>query len=117
MVYKYSEVRQLDQLEQHTDVTDKPGVYLFLKALNNLVLYVGRSDRSLRKRIKNRAYPYYIFIHCDTVHEAYGLECWLYHKYDPIDNKIHPATPKGYCPVSPCPVCGYRANKILTNSK
>ena len=112
MSYQYSEVRRLDQLEEHSDVEDKPGVYLFLKAMNTPILYVGRSDHSLRRRIKNRGYPYYIFIHCDTVHEAYGLECLLYHKYSPTDNKIHPATPQGYRLVSPCPVCGYRKNKL-----
>jgi hypothetical protein len=73
VAYKYSEVRRLDQLKEHTNVEDKPGIYLFLSGINAPVLYVGRSDKSLRRRIKNRGYPYYIFIHCDTVHEAYGL--------------------------------------------
>ncbi len=48
---RLKEVRRLRQLEQHIDVEDKPGVYLFLNAMNGLVLYVGRSDKSLRQRI------------------------------------------------------------------
>ena len=80
--------------------------------MNAPVLYVGRSDKSLRQRINNRGYPYYIFIHCDTVHKAYGLECLFYHKYHPSDNKIYPATPRNYSLVSACPVCGYRRNKL-----
>ncbi len=114
---RLKEVRRLRQLEQHIDVEDKPGVYLFLNAMNGLVLYVGRSDKSLRRRIKNRGYTYYTFIHCDTVHEAYGLECRLFHEYCPLNNKIHPATPKGFNLVSPCPVCGYRKNLFRANSK
>ncbi len=110
------EVRQLRQLEQHIDVKDKPGVYLFFNAINGLVLYVGRSDKSLRRRIKNRAYTYYSFIHCDTVHEAYWLECRFYHEYCPVDNKIHPATPRGFNLVSHCPGCGYRKNPFKANS-
>ena len=112
MKYYFSEVRSLAQLEYHSDVKPQPGVYLFLNAINGLVLYVGRSDRNLRRRIKNRGYTYYIFIHCDTVHEAYGLECRFYHDYSPRDNKIHPAVPHGFNLVSPCPVCGYRRNSV-----
>ena len=117
MVYKYSEIKRLAQLGYHTDVRAKPGVYLFLNAINGLVLYVGRSDTNLRQRIKNRGYTYYTFIHCDTVHETYNLECRFYHQYRPRDNKIHPATPKGFNLVSPCPVCGYGRKQFKTKSK
>lgn len=114
--YKIAAIRKLDKLEQHIDVKAKPGIYIFLNALNEPVLYVGRSDTSLKRRLdswrrnQKRNYTYYTFIQCDTIHESYWLECFFYHKYNPslLDNKIHPQTPKGFNLVSPCPVCGYR---------
>ncbi len=106
--YQLREIRHLEQLEQHTDVEHKPGMYLFLNAINGPVLYVGGADRSLRRRMMNRAYTYYTFIHCDIVHKAYWLECRHYHDFRPRDNKIHPATPKGFNLVSLCSICGYR---------
>jgi hypothetical protein len=108
VLYQYSEVRRLNELNYHDDVQDQPGVYLFLNALNGPVVYVGRSDTSLRRRIRKRSYAYYIFIHCDTVHEAYWLECRFYHLFSNLQNDIHPRIPEGFNLISDCPKCGYR---------
>lgn len=111
----WNEVRQLDQLKNYLDVTDSPGVYAFLNAMNGPVLYVGRSDKSLRKRIQNRGYRYYTYISCRTSYEAYVLESGFFHDFNPIDNKIHPALPVlGSFPnqVSFCPKCGVKSRKF-----
>ena len=94
MTYRWSEVRQLDLLSHHLDVPDSPGVYVFFNALNGAVLYVGRSDRSLRRRIQNRGYRYYAYIGCNSPSEAYIFESGFYHDLMPTDNKIHPAPPR-----------------------
>jgi hypothetical protein len=108
MSYQYSEVRRLEEVPHHSDVQDKPGIYLFLNAFNGPVVYVGRSDTSLRRRISKRNYTYYIFIHCNTIHEAYWLECHFYHLFPKLENYIHPRIPKGFNLISDCPECGYR---------
>ncbi len=108
----WNEVRQLDQLKHHLDVVDSPGVYAFLNSMNGPVLYVGRSDKNLRKRIQNRGYRYYTYISCSTSYEAYILESGFYHDLKPIDSRIHPALPRlGNFPnqVSFCPKCGVRS--------
>ncbi len=114
MTYRWSEVRKLNQLKQHLDVEDFPGVYAFLTALNGPVIYIGISDKNLRRRIQNRPYKYYAYISCKTTYEAYILECGFYHDFEPTDNRIHPALPRlGNFPnqVSFCPKCGVHPRK------
>jgi excinuclease UvrABC nuclease subunit len=113
---KLSEVRRLKELGNHADVKDKPGVYLFLNSLGGSVLYVGRSDKSLKQRIKNRGYEYYSYMHCDTSHEAFVLECILYHEHEPQDNIFHPFAPKRFKSVSFCPKCGLKRRGIKRKS-
>ena len=114
MTYRWSEVRQLDLLSHHIDVPDSPGVYAFFNALNGAVLYVGRSDTSLRRRIQNRGYKYYAYICFNSPYEAYIFESGFYHDLKPIDNKIHPAPPrlgKFRNQVSFCPKCGVKVRR------
>lgn len=114
MTYRWSEVRQLNQLPHHPDVPNSPGVYVFFNAINGPVLYVGRSDKNLRKRIHNRGYQYYAYIACSSPYEAYIFESGFYHDLKPVDNKLHPAPPNlGKFPnlISFCPKCGVQKRK------
>lgn len=92
-------------------VTQKsPGIYL-LSRDGKTVAYVGRSDSELNSRIKQSAQEiagctYFWFEYTATLKEAYEKECLYYHRYNPPDNKIHPATPfetNWRCPVIGCP--------------
>ena len=114
MTYHWSQVRQLNSLVHHTDVPESPGVYVFFNAINGPVLYVGRSDKNLRKRIQNRGYQYYAYISCSSAYEAYIFESGFYHDLKPVDNKLHPARPRlGKFPnlISFCPKCGVQKQK------
>ena len=103
--YKLSGLRRLDELSWH-DVEYECGVYLFCETRIGPCRYVGRSDTSLRSRIRGRQYRYYQYKHCDDELEAYEWECEYFHRYeDTIDNKYHPARPSGYRDLE-CPVCG-----------
>jgi len=75
-----------------------PGVYIF-KSQSKKVLYVGRADNDLHKRVgqtlsekkelkKNTAWIGYRYV--KSPKEGYLLECERYHKYKPHHNKRHP---------------------------
>lgn len=94
MTYHWSQIRQLNSLVHHLDAPDYPGVYVFFNAINGPVVYVGRSDKNLRKRIQNRGYQYYAYISCSSAYEAYIFESVFYHDLKPGDNKLPPARPR-----------------------
>ncbi|GBC98737.1 hypothetical protein HRbin17_01251 [bacterium HR17] len=78
-------------------------------------VYVGRST-NLRARLQQHLPPqqnncllrnppsHFFYRYTPSEQEAYEEECWLYHRYNPLCNDIHPAKP----PNSNwrCPVCG-----------
>ena len=74
------------------------------------VHYVGRGDYDLQGRLKTSisegsGYRVFWFCYESSPMQAYKRECYLYHKYDPPDNSIHPAVPPGTnwrCPVPGC---------------
>jgi len=87
----------------------KIGVYI-LSRDGKYAHYVGRSDVDLVKRIQHsvnegNGYKYFWFEYSSSAMEAYKLECRWYHKYEPTDNSIHPAVPRGMnwrCPIMNC---------------
>jgi len=87
-----------------------PGVYI-LSRDGKTAAYVGRSDSDLALRIKQSikegdGYTFFWFEYTNSQKEAYIKECEYYHKYNPKDNKNHPAAPFGSnwkCPVVGCP--------------
>ena len=85
------------------------GAYILSKG-NNVAHYVGRSDSSLKQRLKQHlqgtSYIQFWFETVTSALDAYYLECQWYHKYSPKDNANHPAIPPGSawkCPVAGCP--------------
>jgi len=73
-----------------------------------LIDYVGRSDEDVAGRLKDHVptrYQQFFFGYCSTAQEAHAKECWLYHTFNPPDNKVHPAKPKNSRLA--CPECGY----------
>jgi hypothetical protein len=59
--------------------------------------YVGRSDDNIQGRLKDQAalpYPQFYFGYFPSAKAAYDHECWMYHTFNPLDNKVHPAKPK-----------------------
>jgi excinuclease UvrABC nuclease subunit len=90
------------------------GVYLLSRNKSDYH-YVGRSDEDLNDRLlkhvdeihsmQKKEYKWFKYQIKLTKREAYEAECRLYHKHDPSDNNIHPASPKGAS--YPCPMkCG-----------
>jgi hypothetical protein len=86
------------------------GVYALSR--NGITIhYVGRSDSDLRGRLsqsigEGKGYKYFWFDYETSPMKAYKRECILYHKYNPIDNTVHPAIPpftNWRCPVKRCP--------------
>lgn len=87
-----------------------PGVYALSR--NGITIhYVGRSDSSLRDRLRNsitegEGYKYFWFDYETSPMQAYKKECILYHRYNPVDNTVHPAVPSNAnwrCPIKGCP--------------
>lgn len=92
------------------------GVYVIIDAQKR-VLYVGRSDTNLQRRIKDHIgekLDYHSFYYEETSSEkdAYEKECILWHKYNPRDNKIHPDHPD-YSPHWKCPLVGCLKHYML----
>ncbi len=89
---------------------DYVGVYVLSRDGKN-IHYVGRSDSDLQGRSRESiaegdGYTVFWFNYETSPMQAYKSECYLYHKYDPPDNSIHPAVPKGAnwrCPIEGCP--------------
>jgi len=87
-----------------------PGVYI-LSRDGRTAAYVGRSDTDVASRVKQSGaegygYTYFWFEYAASPRDAFNKECDYYHKYNPPDNKNHPAVPFGTdskCPVIGCP--------------
>lgn len=86
------------------------GVYLIVNAQDQ-VLYVGRSDTNLQRRIKSHIGEkgdYYRFYYEEAFSrkDSYEKECYFWHRYLPRDNDIHPDHPDDMrylkCPVAGC---------------
>lgn len=69
------------------------------------VLYIGRSDTSLRRRltehVRSGVYPYFRFRVSRGKRTPYRRECTNFHKFENLDNKIHPAHTDG----TKCHIC------------
>lgn len=86
--------------------------------LNGTVVYVGRSDTDLRRRLVQHALSrkadYFTYDVHRTVEHAFEGECSLYHGMKgTLTNLIHPATP-GYTEHM-CPFCPHTIASILTS--
>ncbi|MCK4249284.1 MAG: GIY-YIG nuclease family protein [Candidatus Omnitrophica bacterium] len=97
------------------NVSIQPGAYILVN-VNNVAVYMGRSDSDLNSRLKDhmpsqetnisikRTGPTsFYFKNTQFAKDAYILECNWYHKYNPTCNISHPA--KNSCDWF-CPVCG-----------
>ena len=90
--------------------SDCIGVYA-LSRNGTTIHYVGRSDSDLRGRLRKsimegEGYQYFWFAYETSPMRAYKRECILYHRYNPVDNTVHPAVPANMnwrCPVRGCP--------------
>ena len=88
-----------------------PGAYALGRIDKNDVFrvkYVGRSDNDVGDRLSDHiaVYPYFKFGYYRTPKDAFEKECWLWHDFNPRDNKKHPDRPDGTkykCPVKDCP--------------
>jgi hypothetical protein len=90
-----------------------PGAYALGRDLGTkfVVDYVGRSDEDLNARLKQwvgSKYTHFKYGFWNTSQEAFWKECRLFHDFggtERLDNKVHPARPKGTswtCPVDGC---------------
>ncbi len=88
-----------------------PGAYaLGTVDQNNVfhVSYVGRSDDDLAARLQKHVpepYKHFKYAFYPSAKDAFDKECNLFHDFEPPDNKVHPARPKGTkypCPVADC---------------
>jgi hypothetical protein len=61
------------------------------------VRYVGRDDQDVKSSLRQHMadwYPQFFYKSCFSTKEAFEKECELYHKFNPPDNKAHPARNK-----------------------
>lgn len=86
--------------------------YLIEKTSTFVVLYVGRSDTNLNKRLKDHVGEFakcnrFKYVIQDNVKAAYYLECKNYHDFDGPDGRLlnekHPDSPNGL--LLECPYC------------
>jgi len=106
----------LDEKTIDEIITKKsPGAYIivYTKEKTFYVLYVGRSDKDLNKRLKEHIdekekYKQFKYDYYDSAKAAYEKECKLWHDFGgpegKLDNKNHPDKPEGS--NWKCPVCG-----------
>lgn len=102
----------LDEKNIDDVANEKPGVYVLgnnLSAFGLIVKYVGRSDESLNKRLRDWIghYKYFTGEYADNGVDAYKKECKYFHLYggfEKLDNEVHPDKPEGY--NIGCPICG-----------
>jgi len=85
------------------------GVFVLANAAGE-VLYVGASGYDLGNRIEQMGaparYARFYFEYAGSRDEVYRQECNYYHRFNPPDNRSHPAVPagsRGVCPVEGCP--------------
>jgi hypothetical protein len=90
-----------------------PGAYALGRntATGFYIDYVGRSDSDVNNRLKDwtsSKYTHFKYGFYDSAKAAFEKECHLFHDFGGtrlLDNKVHPARPKGTswtCPVSGC---------------
>ena len=85
----------------------KPGTYFLGEKLDDrfYVLYVGRSDACLRTRLLQHAnagiFNFFRFRMSRSTTGAFKKECYAFHSYKELKNKVHPAN-NGTCN---CPIC------------
>lgn len=79
-----------------------PGVYALGRMKddgNYLIQFVGRSDTDLNGRLLKLAddarYPEFKYQYAETPLEAFELECKVFHRSAPEDNRLHPHRPEG----------------------
>ena len=108
---KFSGSYPLTKNNIEQNVKTEPGVYL-LSGDDIHVLYVGRSDDDLQKRLlghlKEGKYGSFWFKNEPDAKAAYNSECMEYHLYGGkrhLDNDIHPDTPDGMSHLT-CPLGG-----------
>ncbi len=86
------------------------GVYAITNS-QGMILYVGRSDTNLQRRIKEHVgekldYTKFYYEEAASKKDAFEKECCLWHQYHPRDNDIHPDYPDDMrylkCPVAGC---------------
>ena len=105
--------RRMDEIYEHADVNDGPGVYVFYQTCDGPPRYVGRTI-NLRQRLRHsnrgfrdRGYTYYAFKQCSSDYDAFKWECRYWHEHqEDLDNVNsnggnHPARPGNHR----CPVC------------
>jgi hypothetical protein len=106
IIVAFSEFYQLNDIVL-AQIKDRTGNYRLKKTMNGPVVYVGRSDSELAKRIWSHiqeGYKAFSYQYCDSPIAAFHQECADYHDFNAtINNKIHPACPKGL--YLKCPVC------------
>jgi hypothetical protein len=70
-------------------------------------VYVGRSDTCLRRRLlehsQNWPHSYFTYDVAFSTHDAYSMECSLFHALDRTANIAHPQRPQSGQPS--CPFC------------
>lgn len=86
-----------------------PGAYILSTDGKN-AHYVGRSDSDVNGRLKwwvdnSQKYSRFWFEYASFSMAAFDLECRWWHKYMPIDNKMHPDRPANS--NWQCPVCTF----------
>jgi hypothetical protein len=71
--------------------------------------YVGRVDDGLAAHLQNyigsKQYDVFMYALAPSPHEAFVLECQIYHGFKPRDNTMHPTRPHGSTGWA-CPTCG-----------
>ena len=104
--------------ENVSNIKEKPGVYVLGYHSENYGAYVGRSDISLRERMKDHLPEYeknscmrrlsvdrFWIEYTESALAASNQECQIYHKHGSgyTCNSIHPSKSN---PQWTCPVCG-----------
>lgn len=85
-----------------------PGAYALGKTEDDVfrIRYVGRADDDVKGRLQKHVpepYPQFKYEYYPSPKAAFEKECNLYHDFQPSDNTIHPARPKGT--TYACPRC------------
>jgi len=94
------------------------GTYSLFKHEKAELIYVGRSDTCLQKRLLQHAYvgraDYFRYNIQWTPEKAFIAECSAYHvSISGTENLIHPARPKGV--FLQCPFCLSTFNQVRRN--
>jgi hypothetical protein len=93
----------------------RPGAYVLgnFTITDFIVGYIGRSDESLRHRLafheRLGQFAFAVWRVAPTSQKAFFLECEFWHaamqQGMPLENRIHPAIPRGSTDV--CPICHF----------